>query len=130
MHKSKGQIWFFHSWQGGFGAALALPPWETLALKLGLHQLCLLQTHPSHSPVAAARPGSPFKHHLPVGRVQMEVGLGPGILPLTSTPRGAQSLAAEVDGCGDVHHVGTQGVIDEGSDGVTGGLQGNTSHCV
>lgn len=61
----------------------------------------------------------------------MKVGPGSGVPPLASTLSGAQSLAAEGDGRGDVHQVVTQGLVDEGSDGVTGGLQGKTQpRCV
>lgn len=128
MHQSKGQKTL--SGLIFYRAALAPPPWETPALKLGPHQLYLLWAHLSHSPVAAVCPSSPFRHHLPAGWVQMKVGPGSGVLPLASTPRGAQSSAAEGYGCGDVHQVVTQGLIDEGSDGVTGGLQGKNSHGV
>lgn len=106
----------------GLGAALPPPPCETLALKLGPHQPRLLRPHPSHNPVAVL--GPPLRHHLPAGGVQVEVGPGSGISPLASTPRGAQSLAAEGGGRGDVHQVVTQRLVDEGFDGGAGCLWG------
>lgn len=106
------------------GAVLPPPPCETLALKLGPHQPRLLRPHPSHDPVAAALLGPPLRHHLPAGGVQVEVGPGSGISPLASTPGGAQRLAAEGGGRGDVHQVVTQRLVDEGSDGGAGCLRG------
>lgn len=107
----------------GFGAALAAPPWETLALEPGPHPRRLLLSHPSHNPVPVSRPGPLLRHHLPAAGVQVEVGPGCGFPPLASALRGAQGPAAEVGGRGHVHQVTTQGVVDEGSDGVAGGLR-------